>query len=238
MAGALRTSRARLSPAASQICHRCERAILRPCSGIGDLSRHSGSFSDRYYSDRTNLNGPPQSIHGSVNRSKEEPRVKSLGFRPTELLRTQQTTTPRPTTLSSPASPSPASSSNSVPTSTKPSHQKLSDGLNDSPITLDEGGPHIDWAQSFHGLSTQPFAKEVSDVLLKPLHPDDIEIKPDGILYLPEIKYRRILNKAFGPGGWGLAPRSETIVTDKSVTREYALVALGRYFVPFSPRYI
>jgi len=36
----------------------------------------------------------------------------------------------------------------------------------------------------------------------------DIEMKPDGMIYLPEIKYRRILNRAFGPGGWGLAPRS------------------------------
>jgi hypothetical protein len=73
-----------------------------------------------------------------------------------------------------------------------------------------------------------PFAKEAAEILLAPLDPLDIEIKPDGILYLPEIKYRRILNKAFGPGGWGLAPRGETIVTDKSVTREYALLAHGR----------
>lgn len=51
----------------------------------------------------------------------------------------------------------------------------------------------------------------------------------DGILYLPEIKYRRILNKAFGPGGWGLAPRGPTTVTEKVVSREYALVANGRY---------
>jgi fructose-1,6-bisphosphatase/inositol monophosphatase family enzyme len=58
-----------------------------------------------------------------------------------------------------------------------------------------------------------------------------VEVKPDGIIYLPEIKYRRILNKAFGPGGWGLAPRGETIVTSKSVTREYALVAHGRYVI-------
>lgn len=66
-------------------------------------------------------------------------------------------------------------------------------------------------------------------MLTAPLSSDDIEIKPDGIVYLPEIKYRRILNKAFGPGGWGLAPRGETIVTGKLVTREYALVAGGRY---------
>src|SRR5579863_8750280 len=39
----------------------------------------------------------------------------------------------------------------------------------------------------------------------------------DGMIYLPEIKYRRILNKAFGPGGWGLAPRSETNVGPKIV---------------------
>lgn len=47
-------------------------------------------------------------------------------------------------------------------------------------------------------------------------------------MYLPEIKYRRILNKAFGPGGWGLAPRSETNVGPKVVSREYALVCFGR----------
>ena len=56
----------------------------------------------------------------------------------------------------------------------------------------------------------------------------------DGIIYLPEIKYRRVLNHAFGPGGWGLAPRGETIITEKAtggglVTREYALVCHGRY---------
>ena len=55
----------------------------------------------------------------------------------------------------------------------------------------------------------------------------------DGLAYLPEIKYRRILNRAFGPGGWGLAPRSETNVGPKIVSREYALVCEGRY--DFSP---
>ncbi|RPA96447.1 mitochondrial genome maintenance MGM101 [Choiromyces venosus 120613-1] len=103
-------------------------------------------------------------------------------------------------------------------------------GFNDAPeILLDEGsGEKVDWARSFHGLSTEAFPKEVADILLAPVDPEDIEVKPDGILYLPEIKYRRILNKAFGPGGWGLAPRGETIVTEKTVTREYALVCHGR----------
>ena len=34
---------------------------------------------------------------------------------------------------------------------------------------------------------------------------------PIGLIYLPEIKYRRILNQAFGPGGWAIMPRGETL---------------------------
>jgi hypothetical protein len=63
---------------------------------------------------------------------------------------------------------------------------------------------------------------------MRAIDPRSLEIKPDGIIYLPEIKYRRILNEAFGPGGWGLAPRSDTAVGAKSVTREYALIVHGR----------
>ncbi|KAN0126752.1 mitochondrial genome maintenance MGM101 [Russula decolorans] len=89
-------------------------------------------------------------------------------------------------------------------------------------------GSATDWSRSYHGLSTQPFPPEVADILLASIDPLDIEMKPDGMIYLPEIKYRRILNRAFGPGGWGLAPRSETNVGPKIVSREYALVCLGR----------
>jgi hypothetical protein len=112
---------------------------------------------------------------------------------------------------------------------TKPSDlSKLDDG----PLKLEDDDPSgVDWSSSFKGLSIEPFSKEAADILQAPLDKNDIEIKPDGIIYLPEIKYRRILNKAFGPGGWGLAPRGETIVTDKSITREYALLALGRYVI-------
>ncbi|KAH6678699.1 mitochondrial genome maintenance protein MGM101, mitochondrial precursor [Halenospora varia] len=106
--------------------------------------------------------------------------------------------------------------------------QDMTTGLADEPLILDEGSRQVDWTKSYHGLSSQPFAKEAADVLLAPIPFDDVEVKPDGIIYLPEIKYRRILNRAFGPGGWGLAPRGETIVTPKSITREYALVAHGR----------
>jgi hypothetical protein len=43
----------------------------------------------------------------------------------------------------------------------------------------------------FFGLSSQPFDEKINEILLSPVNPQDIEIKPDGILYLPEIKYRK-----------------------------------------------
>lgn len=147
----------------------------------------------------------------------------------------------------------------------------------DPPQAIQSGSGAHDWSRSYHGLSSEPFKKEVADILLAPVEPGDVEIKPgqcmgihndenvvhlltfttailcsptlvrrllpvcpaftlrnphyrlpDGLLYLPEIKYRRILNRAFGPGGWGLAPRSETNVGSKVVSREYGLICLGR----------
>lgn len=54
------------------------------------------------------------------------------------------------------------------------------DDLKDAPgLVLDEGlGDKVDWSRSFHGLSAEPFAKEVADILLAPLVPEDVEIKP------------------------------------------------------------
>ncbi|KAI8804840.1 mitochondrial genome maintenance protein MGM101, mitochondrial precursor [Cladochytrium replicatum] len=86
-----------------------------------------------------------------------------------------------------------------------------------------------DAATSFEGISAQPFPKEALDILNAPINPDDVEIKPDGMLYLPEIKYRRILNRAFGPGGWGVVPRGPHMITNRNVSREYALFCLGRF---------
>ncbi|KAI9308884.1 mitochondrial genome maintenance MGM101-domain-containing protein [Cunninghamella echinulata] len=96
-------------------------------------------------------------------------------------------------------------------------------------LEIEEEGDSHNWATSFHGLSTTPFSSEISNVLQQEINPNDVEIKPDGLLYLPEIKYRRILNKAFGPGGWGLAPRGEHSISTKNISREYALICHGRF---------
>ncbi|KAI9924948.1 hypothetical protein AWENTII_006581 [Aspergillus wentii] len=151
-------------------------------------------------------------------------------------------TTPKPASTTSTSSttstpkaptPTPAAARAATIASSTPNQQTTPNisktGLSDKPLELDSTPEEkIDWTRSFHGLSAAPFPKEAADILLAETDPEEVEIKPDGILYLPEIKYRRILNKAFGPGAWGLVPRSESIVTPKTVTREYALVCHGR----------
>ena len=134
--------------------------------------------------------------------------------------------TQKPSTSTPSSTPTKPSSQSS---STQTTSADLKAGLSDQPnMSADEKAQHVDWSTSFHGLADAPFSKEAASVLLQPLKAGDVEIKPDGIIYLPEIKYRRVLNQAFGPGGWGLAPRGASTVTAKAVTREYALLAHGR----------
>jgi len=68
----------------------------------------------------------------------------------------------------------------SSPVPTPPEIQKIQEtGLNDSPYIVpnDPSGKN-DWSQSFHGLSTEPFSKEIAEALNEPIDPEDIEIKP------------------------------------------------------------
>lgn len=154
----------------------------------------------------------------STQLPKRQQQVQPLArrtFYTSQQLQAQATTSPL-TTQSSTANA--ATTENALKTEPGPAS-----------LNVDEAdASKVDWSRSYHGLGNEAFPKEAADVLLAPLNEKIIEIKPDGIVFLPEIHYRRILNKAFGPGAWGLAPRGETIVTDKAVTREYALVAHGR----------
>jgi len=189
----------------------------------------------------------------STGKLAYQARTRTQPSRPTQVVSARNATTATAAKTAIPIKapvgrPSPALSNNSrlstdtppsnPPTSlkepsvtdlTNPANQRaLTDGLLDSPPVSERSSGQIDWSTSFQGLSNTAFAPEAAAILLQSIDPQDIEIKPDGIIYLPEIKYRRILNRAFGPGAWGLAPRGETTVTPKSVTREYGLVVHGR----------
>lgn len=78
-------------------------------------------------------------------------------------------------------------------------------------------------------VSADPFPSEVQSVLSEPLNPAEVEIKPDGICYLPEIRYRKTLFRAFGPGGWCMVPRGPHVQNGNVLSREYALICHGRF---------
>ncbi|OTA62320.1 Mgm101p-domain-containing protein [Hypoxylon sp. EC38] len=174
----------------------------------------------------------------STSRAKAYPQATASSSAP----RQSTSSTPPPKTSISQVKPPPSSSTKSATASTSTSTAARTPvpavsgtPLPDAPQSnlpgengSDSGSP-IDWTQSYHGLGTNAFTPETSAILQARLNPDDIEVKPDGIIYLPEIKYRRILNTAFGPGAWGLAPRGQLTVHEKLVTREYALVVHGRF---------
>ncbi|KAI4604039.1 hypothetical protein KJ359_000166 [Pestalotiopsis sp. 9143b] len=181
-----------------------------------------------------------------VSASKSKPAPASTASRPAAAAVTPKTVS-RPATSGTVSRTPPAAAPKSAPAikaatgptsppagapgSHTPVPQVSGEPLPDVPPAArnDPTGSPIDWSSSFHGLGTADFGPDVAQMLQAPLEADDIEVKPDGILYLPEIKYRRVLNAAFGPGGWGLAPRGDLHVQDRLVYRDYALIAHGRF---------
>lgn len=88
----------------------------------------------------------------------------------------------------------------------------------------------IDWRVSYSGIADLDISAEQCEILSQPVDPNDIEIKNENLLYLPEIKYRRILSLAFGPGKWALVPRSDHfLVGAKTIARTYALIVNSKF---------
>jgi hypothetical protein len=88
---------------------------------------------------------------------------------------------------------------------------------------------------AYQGIAQEPFSKEATDVLLGEIDPADVEIKPDGTVYMPEIKYRRRLNHAFGPGAWAMKPVGSAVLTEDLLSRTYQLFwyAYTAFLQPF-----
>jgi len=81
----------------------------------------------------------------------------------------------------------------------------------------------------YQGAAAEAFSEDIRRMLAEPIPSEDIEIKPDGTVYMPESRYRRILNRAFGAGAWALVPRGPHSLSADVLSREYALFCLGRY---------
>jgi len=91
----------------------------------------------------------------------------------------------------------------------------------------------VEYRRGFEGIAVQPFSKEAIEVLRRPIDPDDVEIKPDGVCYMPGVFYRSRLNEAFGPGAWAIAPRGPARRVPKSggelIFFHGVLIVLGRF---------
>lgn len=65
--------------------------------------------------------------------------------------------------------------------------------------------------------------------LLAPIDEALVEIRPDGIVYLPWTFYRDRLDQAFGPGNWQTIPDGKPKLEDKTIIHGHYLVVRGCY---------
>lgn len=189
------------------------RRVLGVATNLRAVDKRLGSTAS-YVTSSTASTGTKSASSSTFKRSftplatvKATPTYKKATTTTTSSTTTPSTTAPSSTSseISKPASASLFSTSTSV--------YNIGKNVNDSGIkSLEESntpanstgnGDAVDWTQSYSGLGLQPFPLETAQILTEQIDPEDVEVKPEGLLYLPEIKYRRILNRAFGPGGWG-----------------------------------
>lgn len=85
------------------------------------------------------------------------------------------------------------------------------------------------YAQGFEGAASAPFPAESLKILSAPVAEAEVETKPNGIVYLPGVWYRRILTRAFGAGAWALLPRGPARTMGEIVIYHGALYILGRF---------
>jgi len=85
------------------------------------------------------------------------------------------------------------------------------------------------YATGFEGAAAAPFDEKAAAVLGAPVNEDEVEIREDGIVYLPGVAYRRILTRAFGVGAWALLPRGPARTMGDLVVYHGALYILGRF---------
>lgn len=81
--------------------------------------------------------------------------------------------------------------------------------------------------KGYAGVATIQLSQEERGTLAEVLPPEEHDILPTGEVYVPQVHYRRRLNRVFGPGSWALVPRGRYVKQGKTLCREYALVARG-----------
>ena len=92
----------------------------------------------------------------------------------------------------------------------------------------------VDQDYCVSNLAEKPFEESITRILNEPINPEEVEIKPDGNIYLPEIKYRKTLIRAFGPGGWVLIPKGPHSMINNVLSGSMHCIVMGSLLA--SPR--
>lgn len=77
-------------------------------------------------------------------------------------------------------------------------------------------------------VGTTVLDEKAEAVLSEPLDPAQVQIRPDGLVYLPWTWYADRLNRAFGRLGWGLVPQSGPMTKEMG---DMTLVIWGHWLV-------
>src|SRR5690349_18957228 len=58
--------------------------------------------------------------------------------------------------------------------------------------------------ETYAGISTRPVDEEQAKILTRGVDDADVDIRPDGMVYMGAHRVRQRLNEAFRPGGWSV----------------------------------
>jgi genome maintenance protein MGM101 len=94
---------------------------------------------------------------------------------------------------------------------------------------VEVAGTGEETVERYRRASVNPVTSEQASVLAKPIPEEELDILPTGEVYASQVRYRRVLNEAFGPMGWALLPVSQPQKENATVAREYALYAGGQF---------
>lgn len=119
--------------------------------------------------------------------------------------------------------------SKSAPNQLESSLAYSNDATKSSITPFQEECSNQSFVLSNDSISSSSFSSDAAQCLQEEVDPNDIEIRQDGFLYLPEIKYRSILLRAFGPGGWSLIPKGGHSINNDFISREYWLLCHGKF---------
>lgn len=90
--------------------------------------------------------------------------------------------------------------------------------------------PSLDWGDIHRGASMFHATPEQTQILLEDIPDDELDILATGEVYATQIKYRELLVRAFGVGGWALVPLSDHYQEGKKLAQEWALY-IGGHFI-------